>query len=107
MSYFNMVAHDPPTIMVSISTSVTSPGAEGIKGERAKRRAEQASRRALEQKEKANRLSDTAQNIKQTKEFTVNIISEPFLEAANYTAIDSPPEVDEWALSGLTRRPSK
>lgn len=34
--------------------------------------------------------------------FTVNIISEPFIEAANYTSIDAPPNVDEWKLSGLT-----
>ncbi|KAL7418261.1 hypothetical protein Q5752_007127 [Cryptotrichosporon argae] len=35
------------------------------------------------------------------------IISEPFLEAANYTSIDSPSNVDEWVLSGLTKRASE
>ncbi|CAH7670840.1 hypothetical protein PPACK8108_LOCUS5578 [Phakopsora pachyrhizi] len=49
---------------------------------------------------------DTALNIKKTKEFVVAIISEPFIEAANYTAIDSPPEVSEWDLSGLNPVPS-
>jgi len=29
----------------------------------------------------------------------VNIISEPFLENANATAIDAPPSVDEWNSS--------
>lgn len=38
--------------------------------------------------------------------FTVNIIAEPFVEAANYTCIDAPPDVDEWTLSGLTPLPS-
>jgi hypothetical protein len=37
----------------------------------------------------------------------VSIISEPFLEAANYTSIDAPNEVDEWKLSGLTKRKSE
>lgn len=38
--------------------------------------------------------------------FTVNIISEPFVDAANYTSIDVPTQVDEWKLSGLTPVPS-
>jgi hypothetical protein len=41
-----------------------------------------------------------------TKGFTVNIISEPFVEAANWTSVDAPAEVDEWIGSGLTREPS-
>jgi flavin reductase (DIM6/NTAB) family NADH-FMN oxidoreductase RutF len=52
-------------------------------------------------------LVDTNSNIKNTKEFCVSIISEPFLEASNYTAIDAPYDVDEWKLSGLTQRPSQ
>jgi flavin reductase (DIM6/NTAB) family NADH-FMN oxidoreductase RutF len=39
-------------------------------------------------------------------EFVVSIISEPFLEAANYTSIDAPSEVSEWDLTGLTPAPS-
>ncbi|KZO92318.1 hypothetical protein CALVIDRAFT_586064 [Calocera viscosa TUFC12733] len=49
---------------------------------------------------------DTAHNIKTTKQFTVNIISEPFVENANATAIDAPEEFNEWPLSGLTRAES-
>jgi len=45
---------------------------------------------------------DSCDNIKETKEFVVNIISEPFIEAANYTSIDAPPNVSEWDLTGLT-----
>jgi flavin reductase (DIM6/NTAB) family NADH-FMN oxidoreductase RutF len=50
---------------------------------------------------------DTAFNILQTKEFCVSIISEPFVEASNYTAIDTPPGTDEWALAGLTKKQSE
>ncbi|EIN11791.1 flavo protein oxygenase [Punctularia strigosozonata HHB-11173 SS5] len=49
---------------------------------------------------------DTRENIRETREFTVNIISEPFVEAANFTSIDAPEDVDEWVLSGLTPEPS-
>jgi len=37
----------------------------------------------------------------------VNIISEPFVENANVTSVDAPSDVGEWALSGLTKAPSK
>jgi len=52
-------------------------------------------------------MTDTNSNIKNTKEFCVSIISEPFLEASNYTSIDAPYDVDEWKLSGLTQRSSQ
>lgn len=50
---------------------------------------------------------DSCNNILETGEFTINIISEWFVEAANYCAINSPPGVDEWKLSGLTPVESK
>ncbi|KAK9458549.1 flavoprotein oxygenase [Lipomyces oligophaga] len=49
---------------------------------------------------------DTLANILETGELTINIISEWFVEAANYTAVNAPAEVSEWALSGLTPLPS-
>lgn len=49
---------------------------------------------------------NTRDNILATQTFTVNIISEPFLDAANACSIDAPPEVDEWLISGLTPEPS-
>ena len=49
---------------------------------------------------------DTAKCIMETKEFTVNIISEAFAEAANWTSVDAPYDADEWVGSGLTRVPS-
>ncbi|KAJ7096241.1 hypothetical protein C8R44DRAFT_812509 [Mycena epipterygia] len=53
-----------------------------------------------------SRLKNTRENISATKEFTVNIISEAFAEAANCTAAEAPASVDEWILSGLTMTPS-
>ncbi|KAJ7703116.1 hypothetical protein B0H17DRAFT_1041800 [Mycena rosella] len=52
------------------------------------------------------RSKHTRENISATKEFTVNIISESFVEAANCTAAEAPASVDEWLLSGLTPYPS-
>ncbi|OBA20053.1 hypothetical protein METBIDRAFT_33032 [Metschnikowia bicuspidata var. bicuspidata NRRL YB-4993] len=45
---------------------------------------------------------DTCKNILETEELTINIISEWFVEAANFTSINSPLGTDEWKLSGLT-----
>ncbi|KAK9768000.1 hypothetical protein K7432_001729 [Basidiobolus ranarum] len=74
-SYFNIVGHDPATIVFSVARSLNGP-------------------------------KDTAKNILSTKEFVVNIMSEWFLESANYTAIDAPDMVSEFELSGLTPYPS-
>ncbi|KAK6344124.1 hypothetical protein TWF696_007769 [Orbilia brochopaga] len=49
---------------------------------------------------------DTLQNILDTGELVINVISEWFLEAANYTSIDAPHGTSEFALSGLTPLPS-
>ncbi len=45
---------------------------------------------------------DTLRNIMATGEFVVNIVSEEFVERMNATAATVGPEVDEFALSGLT-----
>ncbi|KAJ7512392.1 hypothetical protein B0H11DRAFT_2268450 [Mycena galericulata] len=52
------------------------------------------------------RHKDSGNNIRATKGFTVNIVSEPWIAQANSCAIDAPPNMSEWALSGLTREPS-
>ncbi|KAJ7746478.1 hypothetical protein DFH07DRAFT_832690 [Mycena maculata] len=52
------------------------------------------------------RHKDSGNNIRATKGFTVNIISEPWIAQANAASIDAPPGVSEWDLSGLTREPS-
>lgn len=48
---------------------------------------------------------DSLRNLADTRECTINIISEHFLEAANATAIDAPYGVSEWSLTGLTQAP--
>ncbi|GBE81566.1 flavo protein [Sparassis crispa] len=75
MSYFSLIAHDPPMIGLSFALFMGIP-------------------------------KNTRDNILATKEFTVSLISEPFLEAANACSIDAPPEVNEWLVSGLTPVPS-
>lgn len=52
------------------------------------------------------RDKDTAANIRETKEFTVNMISVPFVDNANACSISAPPDVSEWPISGLTKAPS-
>ncbi|KAI9509497.1 hypothetical protein F5148DRAFT_749520 [Russula earlei] len=49
---------------------------------------------------------DTRENILATKQFVVNLISEPFIEAANATSVEAPADVSEWDISGLTQEPS-
>lgn len=54
----------------------------------------------------AGKDKDTSANIQETKEFTVNIISVPFVDNANACSIDAPHDVSEWPISGLTKAPS-
>lgn len=75
MSYFSLIAHDPPMVGLSFALWAGIP-------------------------------KNTRDNILATKEFSVSLISEPFLEAANACSIDAPIEVDEWLVSGLTPVPS-
>jgi len=50
---------------------------------------------------------DTLHNVEATGEFVVNVVSEAIAPAANVTASEVPPEVDEFALAGLTPLPSE
>jgi flavin reductase (DIM6/NTAB) family NADH-FMN oxidoreductase RutF len=45
---------------------------------------------------------DTLRNVLATKEFVVNIVSEEFAEQMNVTSAEVGPQVDEFALAGLT-----
>lgn len=45
---------------------------------------------------------DTLQNIEATREFVVNVVSEDFAQQMNICSAEFPPEVDEFAASGLT-----
>ncbi|KAF4616569.1 hypothetical protein D9613_008730 [Agrocybe pediades] len=49
---------------------------------------------------------DTVRNIRSGTGFTVNIISEPWVEQANACSTSAPPDVSEWPLSGLTKADS-
>jgi flavin reductase (DIM6/NTAB) family NADH-FMN oxidoreductase RutF len=49
---------------------------------------------------------DTLHNVEETGEFVVNVVSEAIAGAANTTAAEVPPDVDEFQLSGLTPIPS-
>lgn len=48
-----------------------------------------------------DKAKDTLKNLVDTEEIVINIISEEYVEAANYTSINAPTGVSEWALSGL------
>jgi len=50
---------------------------------------------------------DTLRNVEQTGEFVINIVSDALAAAANATAADVGPEVDEFLLAGLTAIPSE
>ncbi len=50
---------------------------------------------------------DTIRNIEETGEFTWNLASRPLAEAMNHTSAPVAPEVDEFALAGLTPAPGR
>jgi flavin reductase (DIM6/NTAB) family NADH-FMN oxidoreductase RutF len=50
---------------------------------------------------------DTLRNVEQTGEFVVNAVSDEISVAANATAAEVAPEVDEFELSGLTPQASE
>jgi flavin reductase (DIM6/NTAB) family NADH-FMN oxidoreductase RutF len=49
-----------------------------------------------------NKNKDTLNNVLQTKEFVVNLVTESLVEQMNITADSVAPEIDEFALAGLT-----
>ena len=77
-SYFNGVCSKPPTIMFA------------------------PARRSWDGKEK-----DTLINIRNTKEFSINIVSEDIGEKMVKCSTDYEKEVDEYSTSGLSPLPSK
>ena len=58
-------------------------------------------RRGWDGKEK-----DTLKNIRETKEFSVNLVSESFVEEMVVCGTDFKPEIDEFELANLTSIPS-
>uniref|UniRef100_A0A061SEF3 Flavo protein oxygenase n=1 Tax=Tetraselmis sp. GSL018 TaxID=582737 RepID=A0A061SEF3_9CHLO len=77
-SYFGAMSHDPPHVCIGICRS----------------------------RSKATGKKDTLANILATKEFTLNMMSEWFVESANHTCGEFDDDVDELSLAGLTPLPS-
>lgn len=57
--------------------------------------------------DRAGDPKDTLRNIRETKEFVVNIVSEPLLDAMVRTAGEWPRSMSEFGLAGLTPAPSE
>jgi flavin reductase (DIM6/NTAB) family NADH-FMN oxidoreductase RutF len=70
-SFFNIMGIEPPILALTVL-----PGAGGA-------------------------MKDTGRNIRDTREFVVNLVSEDLAAAMNMTCIDAPAEVDEMPLAGL------
>ncbi|KAH8742481.1 hypothetical protein F5883DRAFT_530745, partial [Diaporthe sp. PMI_573] len=69
-----VINHDPPLFVIGFASSLEGAAA----------------------------AKHTLHNFVETRECTVNIISEHFAEAANSTSINAPYGASEWAVSGLT-----
>jgi flavin reductase (DIM6/NTAB) family NADH-FMN oxidoreductase RutF len=79
-SFFNTVSYSPPQVMFSGGpASLRTP---------------------------ASPRKDSVANIEATGEFVHNIVTWDLREAMNKTAIESPPDHDEFAYAGLTMEPS-
>ena len=78
-SFFMAITGDPPTIAFSSSVRAVAPGAKVKK--------------------------DTLRNVEATGCFVVNVVDDDHAEQMNLTSGDFPPEVDEFALTGLTAAP--
>lgn len=52
-------------------------------------------------------FKDTIRNIKETGEFTWNLVSRDIAEQMNQTSVSAPPGVDEFDMFGLAKAPSR
>jgi flavin reductase (DIM6/NTAB) family NADH-FMN oxidoreductase RutF len=57
--------------------------------------------------DRADDPKDTLRNIRETREFVVNVVSEPLLDAMVHTAGEWPRATSEFGPSGLTPAPSE
>jgi flavin reductase (DIM6/NTAB) family NADH-FMN oxidoreductase RutF len=81
-SFFSGVGSAPPTVL--FCPALRRPAETGAPGERLGMR------------------KDTLRNVEETGEFVVNVVSEAMAAAANATAAEVAPEVNEFQLAGLT-----
>lgn len=79
-SYFMAITDDPPTIAFSSAPRAGAPGSPRPR-------------------------KDTARNVEATGAFVVNVVDDARAEAMNLTSGDYAPDVDEFALAGLTAAP--
>jgi flavin reductase (DIM6/NTAB) family NADH-FMN oxidoreductase RutF len=86
-SFFNCVCVDPPMLAFS-------PGMRAPKNEEGKTGV-------------AGVAKDTLSNVRETREFVVNIVTYELLEQMNITSGEYEPDVNEFELAGLTAQPSK
>jgi flavin reductase (DIM6/NTAB) family NADH-FMN oxidoreductase RutF len=77
-SFFSGVGANPPTVLFCPTVRAATPSNLDIR-------------------------KDTLRNVEETGEFVVNIVSEAISDAANASAAEVPPGVDEFVLAGLTR----
>jgi flavin reductase (DIM6/NTAB) family NADH-FMN oxidoreductase RutF len=94
-SFFCGVGSAPPTLLFCPALRAKESGAGGPGDRSSQQGSSDPARR-----------KDTLRNVEETAEFVVNVVSDAIAEAANTTAAEVPPEVDEFALSGLTPAPS-
>jgi flavin reductase (DIM6/NTAB) family NADH-FMN oxidoreductase RutF len=80
-SFFTGVGGNPPTLLFCPAARAARPAGPGMEPDIRK---------------------DTLRNVEETGEFVVNVVCESYMNAANTTAADVPPEVDEFVLAGLT-----
>ncbi|MAG95443.1 MAG: flavin reductase family protein [Alphaproteobacteria bacterium] len=77
-SFFNGVSDTPPAVMFAANGRINQ-----------------------------GRLKDTLTNVEATGEFVVNLATEALSDEMNATSASVDPEVDEFALAGLTATPSR
>lgn len=71
-SFFNAICDDPPLVVIGVNSS--APG----------------------------HVKDTARNIRASGEFVVNLVDEALAPKMNVCGVDFGPDVDEFAVAGLT-----
>jgi len=76
-SFFNAISGDPPVVCFAPS-----------------------------RKPAGDNKKDTLRNLESTGVFVINIVSEHLAQAMNQSAADVPPEVDEFALAGVSVEPA-
>ena len=81
-SFFNAVAYSPPQVIFSGGARVPVPGGGAA-------------------------IKDSVANVEATGEFVCNVATWELREAMNATSAEAPPEVDEFALAGLTMAKSE